>query len=168
MAGLRRERTCLASATATDLQGSPACEGQPVQWDVVRWPLPAAAPTAPPEPLGPLQNPYPSPDRGRECGRVTRREAGLCSSSTLGSLCSSVPPPSHFSFIFFHHEHFLEQGCSRHRKPGAIHGVSVGYTTEGTGRKGCCETADLPSCPNSGQLCLGKGFFVPHRDAHRS
>lgn len=133
--------------------------GQPVQRDAACWPLQAVASTARPEPVGPLQNLYASPDSGRERARLTCRGAGLCPSSAIASLCSSVPAPSHFSFIFWYHEHFLEQECSRHRKPGTIHRVTVGLPiTGGTGRKGCCGAADLPSCPSWGQFCQGKGF----------
>lgn len=79
------------------------------------------------------------------------------------SICLSIPLPD-TSLTFFYHEHF-----SQHRELCVIHGVSVVLLiTEGSGRKGCCEAADPPSFSSSGQLCLGKGYFVPHRHACRS
>lgn len=77
--------------------------------DAVRWPLTAAASAATPEPAGPLQTPYASPGRGRECWRLTHRGSGLCPCSAVLSLCLSVAPSQLFLFFFFfHHEHFLE------------------------------------------------------------
>lgn len=142
-------------------QGSPV-EGQPVR-RACSLPAPASCGTLSPDAAGKsTPKPVCQPGQGRECSRVTPREQDCA--PPLSQHLFIYSSARHFSYFFLYHEHF-----SQHRELCVIHGVSVvQLITEGSGRKGCCEAADPPSFSSSGQLCLGKGYFVPHRHACRS